>query len=207
MGSFRTKQHAVELHENPADQANAEPRHPAQDPTRKVLASPIRSHVHQRECRTDAGTAVDDLEPGTREQCAMSRESEILEVVWIPVKRLQERRRGENVPSGPQYPEHLGDSALGLLQVLQDRFAVDHADTGRSHRETVRVSDDVDVWKGREVQVHEARVDAQWTASDRDRGTSAFAGRNAEGFAGPVTPGRIDFAEATGERSRAPVLP
>jgi hypothetical protein len=128
-------------------------------------------------------------------------------MVRISMKRLQERRRSENVPSGPQHPEHLGDCALGLLQVLQDRFAVDHADTGSSHRETVRVSDDVDVWKGCEVQVHEVRIDAQRTASDRDRRTSAFADRRAEGFAGPVTPGWIDLAEATGERSRAPVLP
>lgn len=136
----------------------------------------------------------------------MPCQGEVLKVVGVTMKDLQEGRRGENITTGSQHSEHFGNCSIWSLEVLENRFAVEQADALRGERKTVRIPDDIHVRERGEIQVEETRVGAKWTASNRYRGTDTLPDRHAEGLAGAVTPGRLDMAEAAGERSRAPIL-
>ena len=165
-----------------------------------MLARPIRGEVDEREGGSDARTAVDHVESRARDERRVSGESEVLEVVRVAMKGLEEWSGREDIATRPQDAKHLGDRFRGSFEVFEDGLAVKGADCSSGEGKVVSVPHDIHVRERRQVQVQEAGVRSKRSAPDRDRGTCGLR-YETERSARPLTPGRIDFAEPTCERS------
>jgi hypothetical protein len=93
-----------------------------------------------------------------------------------------------------------------LFEVFENRFAVHCPEAVRCKREAVRVRDDIDVRKRREVEVDEQGMNSLRSAADRNHGTTALFDDRPKCSLRWSTSRRIDRTQTADERPRARVF-
>lgn len=131
----------------------------AEDSRRQVVSKVERCKVGQSEGRADTGTGGNDGEARTLEQPVVAFESEILEMVGIGVERLEKRRRGKNLTARSENAEHLANGPFGVLEMLENRLAMDRIHSLIRIGQSIGITHHVDVRKTIDVQVDEIGMD------------------------------------------------
>src|SRR5689334_6278167 len=123
-GMWAAVQQAVEVEDR--DRGERPERHGylARGPG-QALAQVVAEEVPHGEAGADAGPGGKDGEAGPLEEADVAGEAEVLVVVGVAVKTLEERGRREHLSARAQRAVHLPDRGFRVLQMLEHRFAVD----------------------------------------------------------------------------------
>jgi hypothetical protein len=127
----------------------------------------VNEDVYQSKSWTDASASSDDLESGPLEEATVASQGEVLIVIWIAMIDLKERCSGKESAARPENPFHFFRRLSGELEVFENRLAMDGVHRGVCVRQSIGVSDDINVGKRIEVDVDESRMGSGGAAADR----------------------------------------
>jgi hypothetical protein len=95
-------------------------------------------------------------------------------VIGPGVVRLEERRGREYDAARREHAMHLGDGAVGVLEMFEHRLAVQSGHGAVRERQVVRGGGDGDAALDDDVQVAETGMNARRAAADGDDGAVRF---------------------------------
>jgi hypothetical protein len=164
--------------------------HPSNSPRWENTGQIVGHEVAKCKGRPYAGSCGDYRKPGSLKQAPVTGQSEVLEMVGVAVKYLDERRGDECQAPRPQGSKHLRYGVLRKLQVLKNRLAVKGVDRAFGIGKGIGVRHDVNIGKSANVEVYQSGMNAGRSTSDRNaKGIVREAGEaQAKGILGLLCP-------------------
>lgn len=187
--------------------------HPSSSPSWENTGQIVGHEVTHSKGRAYAGSCGDYRKSGSLKQAPVTGQSEVLEMVGITVKNLNERRGDECPAPWPQGSKHLCYGVLRKLQVLQNRLAMKRVDRALGIGKRIGVSHDVYVGKSANVEIDQSRMNARRSTADRNaksivREAGKARAKGSLGLLCPHIPKRLSHSSEGGSQKtrRALVL-
>jgi hypothetical protein len=127
---------------------------------------------------TDAGTRLDDVKPGPREQVFVALQRKVLVVMRIPMVMVEKRRPRKHHPARLQNAEHFPDRLMRLVQVFDHSLTINGMDTAVGIRQFVRVGHHVHVGKWADIDICKVACAARPTTDGQAHDLAGLTGQN-----------------------------